>query len=508
MTAARAAWLAGQVDRTVALLDTVDSNLDDPVLQAERLHVRGLVELRCGALLDAGTIFLDGAHAVQSVDAHKALEILVDAGAVAGRSGNFARMAEVGHLAALHPDSHDELDALLRDLVIGVGGFIEGSGTTETPRIQSAIHRAQSSDDLRVLSWAAVGASTIGDEAAETELLNRAVKTARTSGSVEDVVLMLEVFVASEHVNGRFGFRAEADEGLRLARELALPNPAVTFLASLSWLAALEGDDDLCHAHADGVIDAADRGLANAYSIAQWALALLDMVRGNPAQTADRLATLRTAPLGQSHPFYVLFSTPELVEALVHLGRRDDAVAAFAPLDGYAQQPDAPVWSVALAARCNALLADGDEAERCYEAALTALSSVDRPFDLARTRLLYGQALRRDKRRAAARDQLRPAIDIFERLRAEPWAERARVELRATGEVARKRDVTTSTQLTPQELQIARLVSEGNSNKNVATQLFISPKTVEYHLAKVFSKLNITSRAELIRNNRVLEQVG
>jgi DNA-binding NarL/FixJ family response regulator len=123
----------------------------------------------------------------------------------------------------------------------------------------------------------------------------------------------------------------------------------------------------------------------------------------------------------------------------------------------------------------------------------------DRPFDLARTALLLGEHLRRQRRRVEARAQLRAAQEMFELLGAEPWAERARVELRATGETARRRDPSTIDQLTPQELQIARLVSEGFSNKEVAAQLFLSPRTIEFHLRNVFSKLGVTSRTQLAR---------
>ncbi len=116
---------------------------------------------------------------------------------------------------------------------------------------------------------------------------------------------------------------------------------------------------------------------------------------------------------------------------------------------------------------------------------------------------LFGEFLRRERRRGDARDQLRSALETFERLRAEPWAERTRTELRATGETARKRDPSTLHDLTPQELQIARLVAEGLSNKEAAAQLFLSPRTVEYHLRKVFTKLGIGSRADLIRDGVV-----
>ncbi len=213
------------------------------------------------------------------------------------------------------------------------------------------------------------------------------------------------------------------------------------------------------------------------------------------------------APLGEAHPFGVLIGAPELVEAYLQVGRRDEADAAFAPLKAFAAG-DAPAWAQAMAARCRALLADGDEAERAFEDALALLTNLNRRFDGARTQLLLGSLLRRQRRRGDARTRLRTAVETFERLGAEPWAERARVELRATGETARKRDPSTVTQLTPQEMQIARLVGTGSSNKDVATQLFLSPRTVEYHLAKVFTKLGIASRADLIRQAAVLEPVG
>src|SRR5262249_26347744 len=149
-------------------------------------------------------------------------------------------------------------------------------------------------------------------------------------------------------------------------------------------------------------------------------------------------------------------------------------------------------------ASCRALLTDGNQASAHFEEALR-LSRDARPFDLARIKLLYGEHLRRERRRVDARVQLRAALEGFERCRAEPWAERARVELRASGETARKRDPSTIDQLTPQELQIARLVAEGLSNKEVAAQLFLSPRTIDSHLRKVFAKLGITSRTQLTR---------
>jgi DNA-binding CsgD family transcriptional regulator len=164
-------------------------------------------------------------------------------------------------------------------------------------------------------------------------------------------------------------------------------------------------------------------------------------------------------------------------------------------------------WASALVARCRAMLPDinpdGDPdrhfADAQFNEALHHHAAATRPFEHARTALLYGEHLRRQRRRTDARPPLRGASEIFERLGAQPWATRAHGELRATGETARRRDPSTVTQLTPQELQIARIVAGGATNREVAAQLFLSPRTVDYHLRKVFLKLGVSSRAELVR---------
>jgi DNA-binding NarL/FixJ family response regulator len=152
----------------------------------------------------------------------------------------------------------------------------------------------------------------------------------------------------------------------------------------------------------------------------------------------------------------------------------------------------------ALAARCRALVASGAEAEPQFEEALRLHAGTDRPLDHARTELLYGEFLRRERRRVDARAHLRTALETFERLGTPLWAERARQELRATGETARKRDPSTLDQLTPQEVQVVRAVATGATNREVAAQLFISPRTVDHHLRRVFRKLDISSRKQLI----------
>jgi DNA-binding CsgD family transcriptional regulator len=202
------------------------------------------------------------------------------------------------------------------------------------------------------------------------------------------------------------------------------------------------------------------------------------------------------APPGAGHPYIALLSRPDLVEACARTGERERAETALTALEGFAE-PEGPGWARALAARCRALLAQGEEAEREFQRALDLHSEGDRAFDRARTALLYGEFLRRERRRIDARAHLRDALEVFGQLGATAWAHRASAELRASGQSARKRDPSTLNELTPQELQIARFVAEGHSNKEVAAQLFLSPRTIDYHLRRVFAKLGIASRGQL-----------
>ncbi len=498
VTAARAAWHAGQPERARALLDRARPIVTDPLVRAELDHVRGEVEFRCGSLLDAAAILVGGADAVAASAPRIACAMLLDAASVAAKIGDVATLAEISGRLAVLPPSGDELEALRIDLVVGVERLIGGE-SEDIPLLERSVARAGAFDDPRLLSWAAIGAAALGDAASEAAHLRHATAVARDSRAVDTLVFVLENVVNSAMLAGRYGIQAEATEGLRLAREAGLSNAATAHLAALAWLAGLEGRERDCRAYAaEAIVAARASGLANANTAAEWGVALLDLGGGRHADAAMRLSELRTG--GHAHPLLVLTSTPDLVEACHRSGREQEARLAFAPLDAFAQ-PGAPTWLIALAARCRGLVSAGHEAERWFVEALGRHTEGDRPFDRARTELVYGEFLRRERRRIDAREQLRSALAGFEQCRAEPWAERTRTELRATGETARKRDPSTIDQLTPQELQIAKLVGEGLSNKHIATQLFLSPRTVEYHLRKVFTKLGIASRSELIRES-------
>jgi DNA-binding CsgD family transcriptional regulator len=506
--AARAAWNAGQPEHSAALCDRADPLLTDQRRRADIDHLRGVIGWRCGSLAEGVETLIAGAARIAPADAHKALLMLSDGGTAAWDAGDFARLAEVGEATAALPRSVDsacddvaaEEFGLLADVLVGAVALGLGQATPDEG-LAAAVARACDGHEPRLLHWGAIAAEVAGEDELEIALLRRAATQARASGAVDRLTVVLESLGVQGFLAGRFALAAEAaGEGLALARESGLPNAASLHRASLAWLAAVQGHEDECRSHAGEVSDATlPTGASIANSIAVWALALLDLGLGRPDDAVGRLQSLSTAPPGIGHPFYVLNSAPDLVEACVRTGRGEAAARAFGVLEDFAK-PGAPPWALALAARCRALLSDGVDAAAEFEHALEIQSQVANPFHRARTELLYGEFLRRERRRTDAREQLRAALDTFEQLRAGPWAERARSELRATGEMARKRDVGTLGDLTPQELQIARLVAEGHSNKEVAAQLFLSPRTVEYHLRKVFTKLAITSRAELIRH--------
>jgi DNA-binding CsgD family transcriptional regulator len=499
VAAATSAWDAGQPSRALALLEQASPLVTDPHTRAQLEHVRGVVQFRCGGLLEAFDTLVRGSEVAASLDLRKALEMLFDAAHAAATAGDYERVAECGHRAAALPPSGDEVDGVLIGLLIGIGSLQRGDSTHELSRVLDAIALGDQFDEPRWLVWASGGAQFVGDRILAAEFLRRAVSSARASGKRERLASALMSFVLDGLVQGRHSVLGEASEGLTLTREAGLENLTTLFLAAHAWFAAVRGHREECRSYAAEASQRARMsGAGLGAALSDWALSIADLTSGQPADAGARLSAMRTAPAGTGHPYIGLLSIPDLVEACVRTGERQRAETAISALEGFAE-PEGPVWSRALAARCRALLTHGEDAESQFERALRLHAEADRPFDRARTALLYGEFLRRERRRIDARAQLRAALDVFEQLGAAAWAHRARVELRASGESARKRGPGTIEELTPQELQIARVVAEGLSNKEVAAQLFLSPRTIEYHLRHVFTKLGITSRTQLVR---------
>jgi DNA-binding CsgD family transcriptional regulator len=264
-------------------------------------------------------------------------------------------------------------------------------------------------------------------------------------------------------------------------------------LARIEAGRGLEAD---CRAHADeGLARGIRHGDGSAVAYALAALGLLELTLGDTDAAVERLEQLDGALGGMGvRNAAVVTSVPDLVEGLVRAGRDEDAASALAALTA----PDFGelVWPRAAAARCRGLLADDDAYEACFEEALALHGMLTQRFEEARTELCFGQRLRRSKRVADAREHLRAAAEGFERLRAEPWAERARHELEATGERRRARGPETS-ELTPRELQVALIVARGATNREAAADLFLTTKTIEFHLGQIYRKLGLRSRTEL-----------
>jgi len=241
--------------------------------------------------------------------------------------------------------------------------------------------------------------------------------------------------------------------------------------------------------------DVIERGEGAGLEFVHWAEAVLYNGLG---RDEEALAASRRA-LDEAELVPLNWSMPELIEAAVRTGAGKLAAGSDRSL---AERTTASgtEWALGIAARSHALLLDGTAAEERYREAIERLARTRVAVELARAHLLYGEWLRREPRRVDARKELRTAYEMFTDFGMEAFSERARIELEATGEHARKRTVDTLGDLTPQEAQISRLVAEGHTNREIASQMFLSPSTVEYHLRKVFRKLGVTSRTQLARH--------
>jgi DNA-binding CsgD family transcriptional regulator len=499
-SAARAAWNAGRPDEATTLLRAADPEADVDTF-AELRHIQGEIELCCGTPLQGATLLREGVDRVARSDPRKALQMLLDMAMCANYAGDLSVMSEAGRRAAALPLGRSEPEAPLVDLIADVTAMLQGNDPGARARLLQAIDHLADATEPRWLIWAAAAASRSGAQARHDVFCRRAEAIARQMTAVGTLAMALQRIAWTDLAYGRVAAASiHSAEGLQLAMESGLTNAACFHRAILAWVAAVRGDEETCTSLAERAsATALEHGLGPQSSIAHWAVGLLHLGLGRWEAAATQLEAVSSPAPGTGHSFVALWALPDLVEAAVRAGRPDIAESAATRFAGYAPE-GSPDWELALVARCRALVTRPPQAkERLLSEALTLHECDPRPFSRARTLLLLGEHLRRERRRVEARSQLRAATETFERLGATPWEDRARAELRATGETARKREPSTLTQLTPQQLHIVRLVAEGATNKDVAAQLFLSPRTVDHHLRNVFTKLGISSRAELIR---------
>jgi DNA-binding CsgD family transcriptional regulator len=314
------------------------------------------------------------------------------------------------------------------------------------------------------------------------------------------VCALIHPLSAQAHLDLRRGRWAAALAGASEAAELAEDTGQLALLshalAALTLVEAGLGHETECRAHVARGLELAGGDADGVYLHA--ALGLLELGLGRIPEAIEALETGERRMLRRGLCSTVVQIRPDLIEAYVRAGRREDAEAMLARLE--IDTGGAPLLRRAVAARCRGLLAPDDEVRAAFEAALALHDELPMPFERARTQLAFGERLRRAKQRAEAREPLTEALDAFERLGARPWAERARAELRATGGPAgTRRAQAAAEQLTPHELQIAVLVSQGMTNREAAAALFLSPKTIEYHLGQIYRKLDVRGRAQLAR---------
>ncbi len=461
--------------------------------QAALALVRAALELQRGTPATAYDLLLTAAHAVVGEDPGRALELQAHAMTPAFVAGWPERAFSEAHAFVVDlPPTGRPYESFLR-MFLGVMVTAEaGSRDAARARLREAVRVAAAADDFRFMTWTGIASAYLGDIHSARELFVRATALARTAGSFNMLPLAM-LGTARLDVNVRAFDEAEecAREGIELTRQLGQENIEACFSAMLVRCLAARGEIDECRALAEATLHRAlAHGLAVAADDARLGIAELELSLAHGAAARDMIEAV-------SHPLLRLGAAPMLVEASLLSGDPDPGHEAIDALTALAEQWRDP-GRLGVLARTHALLARSAEvAEPLFLEALSHQRQHGEPFERARTELAYGESLRRAQRRTEARTQLRDALATFEGLNTPLWADRARAELQATGITARKRDPSTLDTLTPQELRIARLVGGGASNRDVAAQLFLSPKTVEYHLRKVFLKLGVSSRFEL-----------
>ena len=357
-----------------------------------------------------------------------------------------------------------------------------------------AVLKGASLDSADMLAWtgtACWAAGALGDDEVLHALASRLEQGARDQGALLHLSNALIFTGVSELFAGRLN-EARAHFTERGAIEAARGDSCnLGQVLVLAW----RGRANETRAQAATVIRAAtERAQGWKLVWIEYAFALLELGLGHYQEA------LAAAPRGYDEDRLLsAFALPDLVEAAARCGQLAFAEQALERVALRAAANPTPL-SLGLLARSRALLTDGPDAEGLYQVAIGQLRQARGASHLARAHLLYGEWLRRVKRRRDAREQLRTAHGIFETIGADAFAQRARLELTATGETARKRTLEQRSELTSQELQVAALASTGATNPEIAAQLFISPKTVDYHLAKVFRKLGVASRRQLARS--------
>ena len=497
--ASEALLSAGRADQARAALSQALPALDDPLHRAIAKWIDGTIRLSLSEGSDTTRILIDAATDLSPLDVGRArdalLGALIAAVLVETMPTVFEEIARLAKVIPLADESSPSIDDLLLD---GSASLIAGDHVVGAPLLRRAFQGLVRSapnpqTTLRAFTLAAIYAYVLMDVAAIDSLTDAWIKVSRQRGALSGLQIALAFRSGAELYAGRLN---EGEALIKQALDLshAMGNPG--FLGAIWWegtLLAWRGNEAVARAWVTAQLTlGAGRIGTRGMNLARFSLIPLELGLGRYQAALDIAVAARKA----DPTFNGARMLPYLVEAGVRVGNRGTAEAAVVELGELAAASGAPL-GLGFLARSRALLANDANAETLYKEAITHLTTPGTGTELARSYLLYGEWLRRQGRRRDARDQLRTAYEMFASMGMAAFAERARVELLATGERARRRSVETQSQLSPQESQIARLAAHGVRNQEIASQLFISDRTVEYHLAKVFRKVGVTSRTQL-----------
>ncbi|TDB79821.1 LuxR family transcriptional regulator [Micromonospora sp. KC721] len=489
--AAKAASDAGQHERAAGLAHDATDLVADPLTTAEMARISaGLADERSSAT-SARQLLAEAADAVAERAPDLATGLLFAAIETAWSAGDFPAVRTVADQARRLrlPDA-----ARIEAVAVHIGALTaaEGGAADAARAIRLLLDRDLTGDptglrtDAKIAWWEIL----LGDYAAAHRRAVALERESRAQGAIGVLPRALMLLARTQlWLGAHQDARISANEGARIAEDIGHSRELVFHWALLAHLCAIEGNEAECGRFAS---DMAAHGAAPSHSRATAITALLDLGMGRHEAALEKLL-----PVAEStNRLVTVHSLPDLVEAAVRAGQPELGRRAAGQYADWADHIAHP-WARAIAARCQALL---DGAEQTWIRAVDLHHhDADPPFERARTQLLYGEWLRRQHRRTEARTMLRAALQTFERLGAEPWAARSGAELRATGESrpSRIEDADALARLTAQELQVVLLAAKGSSNRDIGTQLFLSPRTVGYHLYNAYPKLGVSSRGEL-----------
>ena len=504
LAAARSYHLAGAGSHALRLLDEALGATEDPVARADIQHTRGHVMSLRGIAPETRALLVTEARRVEPVSPDRAAAMLLEAATmsiVLGEARESLRLAADAFAMAESPEGPL---GRMAALVLGNARILCGDAVEGYPLVALARPLSESSEPS-VFGFAATSLVQaelwVGHYEEALRMLGDLVRRIRAEGAITALPFALQLLGFAHFACGEWrAARAAATESAELATAVGQPALGCMPLVVLGLVAGLQGERGPARAHLERARSIGEEfGLGWTRIMAGWAEGELELGAGAYEDAIAVLEPTADASLaaGWGEPG-VAWWAQDLAEAYIRAGRTRAAEATLDVLEAQAERTGRCL-ARAGAARCRGMLAGDEEFAGHFERALEWHDGVASPFERARTDLCFGERLRRTRRRCEAREPLRRALAAFEGLGAEPWAGRARRELAATGERARKREPSTADRLTPQELQVAQLVAGGATYKEAASALFVTQKTIESHLNHAYRKLGIRSRVELPR---------